>query len=89
MCRELTKRFEEVVRGAAAERGGAVRGGAEGRDHAGDRAGGRTRPSPAVVAEAQQAVADLVAAGTPRKAAAEVVSRLTGVARNELYRSTL
>jgi hypothetical protein len=42
-----------------------------------------------VEAEARQAVADLVASGTPRKAAAEVVARLTGVARNDLYRSTL
>jgi len=39
--------------------------------------------------DAGAAVADLVAAGTPRRAAAEVVARLTGVARNELYRGSL
>ena len=38
VCRELTKRFEEVVRGPAAERRGAVRGRGEGRDHGRDRA---------------------------------------------------
>src|SRR6478736_6415740 len=35
------------------------------------------------------AVADLVAAGTPRRAAVDVVSRLTDVSRNDLYRDTL
>ena len=40
-------------------------------------------------AEATRAVADLVAAGTPRKAAADVVARLTGVPRNRLYRGSL
>jgi L-lactate dehydrogenase complex protein LldE len=40
-------------------------------------------------AGAAEAVAELVAAGAARRSAAEVVSRLTGVARNELYRRTL
>ena len=40
-------------------------------------------------AEAARAVADLVAAGAPRKAAADVVARLTGVPRNRLYRASL
>ncbi len=40
-------------------------------------------------AAARHAVDLLVAAGTPRKVAAEVVSGLTGVPRNELYRSSL
>jgi hypothetical protein len=35
------------------------------------------------------AVADLVAAGTPRKVAAEVVARLTDVSRNALYEASL
>ena len=39
--------------------------------------------------EAQRAVADLVAAGTPRRAAVDVVARLTDVPRNELYRASL
>jgi 16S rRNA C1402 (ribose-2'-O) methylase RsmI len=35
------------------------------------------------------AVAELVSAGVPRRQAADVVSRLTGTSRNELYRRTL
>ena len=35
---------------------------------------------------ARAAVADLVAAGTPRRVAADVVARLTDIARNDLYR---
>ena len=87
MCRELTKRFEEVARGTAAGARGAVRRAAEGRDHA------RARPGRGGGAEddgaALAAVAELVAAGVPRKQAAEVVSRLTGVARNRLYKQSL
>ena len=66
VCRELTKRFEEVVRGTAARARGALRRAAEGRDHArrsGRRRAGDGRPSTRRVA----AVAELVAAGTPRR----------------------
>jgi 16S rRNA (cytidine1402-2'-O)-methyltransferase len=85
VCRELTKKFEEVVRGSAAEV--SVRfaeppkgeitlvlgPGEEERDLRG----------------ALEAVAELLAAGAPRRLAADVVSRLTGASRNELYRRTL
>jgi 16S rRNA (cytidine1402-2'-O)-methyltransferase len=85
VCRELTKRHEEVARGRVAElaerfaepvRGEVtlVFGGAE---IAADEAG------------AVEAVAELVAAGVARRRAAELVSRLTGVPRNRLYRSSL
>ena len=40
-------------------------------------------------AEALAVVAELVAAGVPRKRAAELVSSLTGVPRNTLYRGSL
>ena len=39
--------------------------------------------------EATSAVAELVAAGLPRRSAAELVSRLTGVSRNTLYERSL
>jgi 16S rRNA (cytidine1402-2'-O)-methyltransferase len=39
--------------------------------------------------DALAAVSALVEAGVPRKRAAEIVSRLTGVARNTLYRGSL
>jgi 16S rRNA (cytidine1402-2'-O)-methyltransferase len=88
VCRELTKRFEEVVRGPAAEVADRFAEAPKGEITLviGPGAGG---PDGAALAYARQAVSELVAAGAPRKAAAEVVARLTGVPRNELYRSTL
>lgn len=88
VCRELTKRFEEVVRGSLAElaerfseplRGevtlvlGPWEAGSSGADEQ----------------AAQAAVSELVASGTPRRVAADVVARLTGVGRNTLYRGSL
>jgi 16S rRNA (cytidine1402-2'-O)-methyltransferase len=88
VCRELTKRFEEVVRGSAAELaarfvsqpkgeitlviGPAV-------------AGGDAAEEEGAVA----AVAQLVAAGVPRRRAAEIVATLVGVPRNRLYELSL
>ena len=85
VCRELTKRFEDVVRGTAAELAGRF-----------------TSPPKGEIAlvlgprevepdegPALEAVAELVEAGVPRRRAAELVSRLTGVARNRLYRGSL
>jgi 16S rRNA (cytidine1402-2'-O)-methyltransferase len=85
VCRELTKRFEEIVRGTAEALA----------DRFTEPVKGEVTlvlgPGPGVSqgSDAGAAVADLVAAGTPRGVAAEVVSRLTGVARNELYRGSL
>jgi 16S rRNA (cytidine1402-2'-O)-methyltransferase len=89
VCRELTKRFEEVVRGRAADVA----------DRFSEPAKGEITlvvgPAPPIeegaadAGAAADAVAALVAAGAARRAAAEVVSRLTGIARNELYRRTL
>jgi 16S rRNA (cytidine1402-2'-O)-methyltransferase len=85
VCRELTKRFEEVVRGTASELAARF----------GEPPKGEltlvVAPG-AVVVDLDRAVAavgELVEAGAPRGVAAEVVSRLTGTARNDLYRRTL
>ena len=86
VCRELTKRFEQVERGSAAELAARFAEAPKGRDHARPRTGRRPASTSRHAAEAARAVAELVAAGTPRKVAAEVVSRLTGVSRNDLYR---
>ncbi|HEY5058826.1 MAG TPA: 16S rRNA (cytidine(1402)-2'-O)-methyltransferase [Gaiellaceae bacterium] len=88
VCRELTKRFEEVARGTAAEL--AVRFEEQPKGEVTLVIGGAA-PAQADRGEddALAAVTELVAAGLPRKQAAEIVSRLTGVARNTLYRGTL
>jgi 16S rRNA (cytidine1402-2'-O)-methyltransferase len=87
VCRELTKRFEEVVRGSAVEVAERFReppkgevtlviGPADAQPSASDD-------------DASEAMAELAAAGVPRRKAAEVVSKLTGVPRNKLYRESL
>ena len=90
VCRELTKRYEEVVRGSAAEL--AERFAEPPKGEITLVVGARAKGSGPVAAgedEAVAAVAELVAAGLPRRRAAELVARLTGVARNRLYRGSL
>ena len=86
VCRELTKRFEEVVRGTAAE---LVSRFAESPKGEITLVVGAAPVAEPAVDDALAAVAELVDAGVPRKRAAEIVSRLTGVARNALYRGSL
>ena len=85
VCRELTKAFEEVVSGPAVEI--AERYSEAPRGEVTLVIGPSTRVADARAAIA--AVIELVAAGTPRGVAATVVSRLTGVPRNTLYRTSL
>ena len=47
------------------------------------------RLDPLVELRAAEGVAELVAAGVPRKQAAEIVSRLAGLPRNRLYARSL
>jgi 16S rRNA (cytidine1402-2'-O)-methyltransferase len=85
VCRELTKRFEEVRRGSLAdlaESAGEVKGEITLVIGAGEVAGPDESAAVAGVDE-------LVAAGVPRRQAAELVARLTGTARNRLYRRSL
>ena len=88
VCRELTKRFEEVVRGSAAEvaerfpeppKGEItlVLGGVE------------IDATAADPGEAVAAVTELVEAGVPRRQAADVVARLARGSRNTLYSESL
>ena len=88
VCRELTKRFEEVVRGSAPEVADRLRKPVKGEITL------VVGPAEVVAAPAEEeaaasAVAELVAAGIGRRAAADLVSRLTGVSRNTLYRGSL
>jgi 16S rRNA (cytidine1402-2'-O)-methyltransferase len=87
VCRELTKRFEEVVRGSANELVERFSGGTKGEITI------VIGPSEVETGTdegvATHAVAELVAGGLSRRSAADVVSRLTGVPRNRLYRQSL
>jgi 16S rRNA (cytidine1402-2'-O)-methyltransferase len=86
VCRELTKRFEEIARGTASEL--AERFSEPPKGEITLVLGPGAGPAADDV-RALGAVTELVAAGVPRKKAAEIVSRLTGVARNRLYEQSL
>ncbi|HKP17248.1 MAG TPA: 16S rRNA (cytidine(1402)-2'-O)-methyltransferase [Gaiellaceae bacterium] len=85
VCRELTKQFEEVVRGTPEEVAERFREPPKGEitlvlgpaEVVADERGGVA------------AVAELVAAGVPRRQASDLVARLTGESRNTLYRRSL
>ncbi|HET7566971.1 MAG TPA: 16S rRNA (cytidine(1402)-2'-O)-methyltransferase [Gaiellaceae bacterium] len=87
VCRELTKRFEEVARGAAAAL--AERFAEPPKGEIVLVLGPGAGPAAADDADAVAAVAELVDAGVPRRRAVEIVSRLTGVTRNRLYGESL
>ena len=86
VCRELTKRFEEVAVGTVAELAARFAQAPKGEVTL---VLGAAPVAGADEGAATNAVAELVAAGLPRRQAAEVVSGLTGVARNRLYRTSL
>jgi 16S rRNA (cytidine1402-2'-O)-methyltransferase len=85
LCRELTKLYEEVVRGTAAEVAEAVAG----RELRGEVAivisGSALGDTPAETAAALAAVTELVEAGVGTRQASSLVSRLTGQPRRALY----
>ena len=88
VCRELTKRFEEVVRGPAAEVAERFREAPKGEVTlvVGPRATVTEGPDEGA---ARLAVVELVEAGVPRRQAADVVARLARVSRNSLYSESL
>ena len=88
VCRELTKKFEEVVRGPASEVASRFAAAPKGEITL-VVGGASAAASAADDSEALAAVGELVEAGVPRKRAAEVISSLTGVSRNRLYRGSL
>jgi 16S rRNA (cytidine1402-2'-O)-methyltransferase len=89
VCRELTKRFEEVVRGSAAEVAARFETAPKGEVTLVIGASVKEGVSSAGRQEALTAVGELVARGVPRGRAAEIVARLTGLSRNRLYRDSL
>jgi len=85
VCRELTKLYEEVLRGTASELSAAL----EGRELRGEVAlviaGSASKDAPEDAASALSAVAELVAAGVGARQASSLVARLTGQPRRALY----
>ncbi len=86
VCRELTKRFEEIVRGSAVEVAARFAEAPKGEITL---VLGSFEPAAGDEADALGAVAELVDAGAGRRQAADVVARLTGLSRNRLYRASL
>lgn len=86
VCRELSKRFEEVVRGSAAELAERFNKPPKGEVTL------VLGPAPARSTDAEtglSAVGELLAAGLARRQAVDLVSRLTGLPRNVLYGGSL
>ncbi|MEX2211147.1 MAG: 16S rRNA (cytidine(1402)-2'-O)-methyltransferase [Gaiellaceae bacterium] len=86
VCRELTKQFEEVVRGTAAELAERFSEPPKGEITLVVGPGAAAAPDER---EALAAMAELAALGVGRGRAADLVARLTGVPRNRLYRANL
>jgi 16S rRNA (cytidine1402-2'-O)-methyltransferase len=86
VCRELTKQFEEVVRGTAEELAARFAEPPKGEITLVLSGGESVEPNETAALEA---VAELAALGVGRRRAADVVARLTGVSRNRLYRASL
>lgn len=87
VCRELTKKFEEVVRGTASSL--AERFAEPPKGEITLVLGPAAHEDASSADGARAAVAELLTAGTPRKVAVEVVARLTDMSRNDLYRDSL
>ena len=87
VCRELTKRFEEVARGPAQAMAERFSNGARGEITI--VIGPEEAEAGAEENAAVEAVAELVAGGLSRRSAADLVARVTGVPRNRLYRRSL
>jgi 16S rRNA (cytidine1402-2'-O)-methyltransferase len=89
VCRELTKRFEEVVRGPADDVAARFRDAPRGEVTLVIGPGRGDQGSEAALDGAAAAVGELVAGGTPRRSAVDVVARLTGVPKKRLYDRSL
>ena len=88
VCRELTKRFEEIVRGSAEEVSRRFEEPPKGEITL-VLGSSEENESGAAESEAVAVVGALVEAGLPRRRAADLVSRLTGISRNRLYKASL
>jgi 16S rRNA (cytidine1402-2'-O)-methyltransferase len=86
VCRELTKAFEEVVRGTAQEVSASFESPPKGEITL---VVGPAPPHSVPEQAGLEAVAELVESGVQRRRAVDLVSRLTGLSRNRLYDGSL
>ena len=86
VCRELTKRFEQVARGTAHDLAAQFAEPVKGEVTI---VVAPEAAAPGGDEHAVAAVAELVAAGAKRRTAVEVVARLVGTSRNRLYEESL
>ena len=89
VCRELSKRFEEVARGNARELAVKFEHQPKGEITLVIGPAATAAESDEAEESASAAVAELIGAGLPRRHAVELVAKLTGVARNTLYGRSL
>jgi len=87
VCRELTKMHEEVRRGTAAEL--AIDFAQPPNGEITIVIGPALEPRERSIAGEVAAVRDLMAAGAPRRVAVDVVARLSGISKNDLYAASL
>ena len=87
VCRELTKRHEQIVRGPASDLAARFAEPPKGEITLVVGPGGEGERADAVAAA--EAVAQLVAGGVARRQAAGIVARLTGLPRKQLYDMSL
>jgi len=87
VCRELTKRFEEVVRGLPSELAERFAEAPKGEITLVLGPSGRTTQGDDRAA--LEAIDALVAEGVGRRRATDVIAQLTGLRRNQLYRTSL
>jgi 16S rRNA (cytidine1402-2'-O)-methyltransferase len=88
VCRELTKRYEEIVRGSLAELAARFAEAPKGEITVVVGAG-RALEDGSAAEGARAAVLELLVAGISRRQAVDLVARLTGAPRNALYRDSL
>jgi 16S rRNA (cytidine1402-2'-O)-methyltransferase len=89
VCRELTKVFEEVVRGTPGEVLARFPEAPKGEITIVLGPSAATPSGPGATAGAAEIVVELVGKGLTRRDAADIVSRLTAIPRNRLYRRSL
>lgn len=89
ICRELTKRFEEIIRGTAAELAANLPEKVKGEIVLVFEGAGTTEKKAPEDDSAEQALRGLLEEGVSARRAAELISLATGISRNRLYKKAL